>query len=281
MINRLMPTEQLPLYRKRILITAPRNYASRLASEVLIQGGLPVLMPMIETCCLNTYDQLDNNLTKIAQFDWIAFTSRNGIEGFLQRLKQLDIPLSVLNQCRLIAIGKDAECLAEYGLEVYFIPDEPSPQGIVWHLSQTPNIEQQSILVPVPHVVGIPEPNIIPKFLADLQRLGMKVTSVETYQTRCLEQSLYEVEIELLKQGKIDLIAFSSTGEIEAFLQLVNQTKTHYQSVIACFGPYTAANAKKLGLNVNIVGKNYHSFAGFVQAIATYFSCDHSTEIPA
>ncbi|WP_107668228.1 uroporphyrinogen-III synthase [Cyanothece sp. BG0011] len=281
MNDNLLASATLPLYNKRILITAPRNYTSRFASEIINYGGLPVIMPTIETCYLSTYEKLDNCLKNITQFNYIAFTSRNGINAVISRLESLNIPLSCFDKCQLIAIGKDAERLEEIGLNVAIIPKEASPQGIVSELAKISNINQQSILVPIPQVIGISEPDIIPNFIRALEKLGIKITPIYAYQTRCLEPSLYKIEIELIKQGKIDVIAFSSTAEIESFLQLVNNTQLLTKCLIACFGPYTAGNARKLGLTVDIVGKDYHSFAGFVQAMADYLTASSSTEIYA
>ncbi len=268
----LLPSHQLPLYNKRIVITAPRNYASRFAQEVLKFGGLPIIMPTIETCLLETYDQLDKYLENINQFNWIAFTSRNGIDAFFVRLEQLNLPLSIINYCQLTAIGKDAERLNELGLTVDLIPAESSPKGIVRQLAKYPNINQESILVPIPEVISIPEPNIIPNFIQGLQQLGMNVTPIPIYKTQSLPKSLYQIELELIKTGKIDLIAFSSTGEIEAFLSMVQSPQDYQKCLIACFGSYTAKNAQELGLTVSIVAQDYSSFTGFVQAIITYFT---------
>ncbi|NES24589.1 MAG: uroporphyrinogen-III synthase, partial [Symploca sp. SIO3E6] len=128
------------------------------------------------------------------------------------------------------------------------------------------------VLVPVPEVIGVPEPDIVPNFVAGLQQLGMEVTPVPTYTTRCLGSDIYEVELELIRQGKIDAIAFSSTAEVEAFLQMFDSPQDYEHCIIACFGPYTAANAQKLGLNVSIIAQDYSSFAGFAEAIATFFT---------
>ncbi|MDJ0846511.1 MAG: uroporphyrinogen-III synthase [Crocosphaera sp.] len=263
------------------MITTPRNYASRFASEIINHGGIPMIMPTIETCYLSSYEPLDNCLKTIHQFNYIAFTSRNGINAVISRLKALDLPLSSLNNCQLIAIGRDSQRLEEMGLNVTILPKESSPQGIVLELEKVPDIEQQTILVPVPEVRGISEPDIIPNFITALQALNLKITTVKAYQTRCLEGSLYAVEMALIKQGKIDIIAFSSTAEIESFLQIIKQTQIPKNCLIACFGPYTASNARKLGLTVDIVGQDYHSFQGFVQGIADNFPTSLSTGIYA
>ena len=100
----------------------------------------------------------------------------------------------------------------------------------------------------------------------------MKVTRVPAYTTRCLDKNLYEVELNLVRQGKIDAIAFSSTAEVESFLKMVNSPTDYEYCVVACFGPYTAANAQNLGVNVSICSKDYSSFEGFAEAIAEFFS---------
>ncbi|HIK29905.1 MAG TPA: uroporphyrinogen-III synthase [Oscillatoriales cyanobacterium M59_W2019_021] len=264
----LTPSTQLPLYGKRILITAPRNYAARLSDALIRYGGLPILMPTIETCILDDFTQLDTVLQRLEIFDWIAFTSRNGIDAVVRRLHDLKLQLSVLKKTQICAIGKDAERLQYLGIKVDLVPREPSPTGIITELANIASISQQKILVPVPEVVGLPEPNIVPKFVAGLERLGMEVTRVAAYQTRCLEPELYDVEIDLLDCGKIDTIAFSSTAEITAFLKLTDFQFARSSCRVACFGPYTAANAKKLGLTVDIVARDYSSFDGFAAAIA-------------
>ena len=258
----------LPLYGRRIVVTAPRTYAARLATQLIEQGGLPLLLPAIETCCLEDYVALDAAIAILSDFDWIAFTSRNGIDAFYQRLVSLNVPLSRLRRCRLCALGKDGERLRSLGLEPDLIPADPSPVGAIAALAQMPGIEQQTVLVPAPEVRGLPEPNVMPNFIAGLQRLGLTVTRVPAYQTRPLPRELYAVELELIRAGKVDAIAFSSTAEVDSFLQMVDVNSDYLHCPIACFGPYTAANARAAGLDVRIVSEDYSSFTGFAAAIA-------------
>ena len=270
-INMLIPVLQLPLCGKRIVITAPHNYAMRLSQELVQLGALPFLMPTIEISLLEDFTELDRVLHKINTFDWITFTSRNAIDAFSQRLQDLRLPSSVLKNNCLCAIGKDAEKLATLGLEVDLIPEEPSPFGIIAELGKIPDIAQQSVLVPVPEVIGVPEPDVVPKFITGLKNLGMEVTRIPTYKTSSLDRKFYEVELDLIRQGKIDVIAFSSTAEVTAFLKMFDSQDNYKNSVIGCFGPYTANNAQKLGFNVSIVAENYSSFAGFADAIARFY----------
>jgi uroporphyrinogen-III synthase len=273
----LTPSNQLPLFGKRILVTAPRNYAMRLSSEILKQGGLPLLMPTIETCWLANFIELDHVLQNLDEYDWLAFTSRNGILAFFHRLEVLGISISVLANCQLCAIGKDADILLSIAGRVDLIPSEPSPRGIVTELAKIPQIHQQKILVPVPEVVGISEPDIVPNFIAELNQLGLQVTRVPAYLTQSLDKNFYPVELNLLRQGLIDVIAFSSTAEITSFLKMVDSESDYKHCVIACFGPYTGNSAEKLGVNVSILSQEYSSFAGFATAIANFFPTDAAT----
>lgn len=270
-IKLLTSSHELPLYGKRIIVTAPRNYASRLTEQIIQKGGLPILLPTIETCYLSNFAELDTALGKIHKFDWIVFTSRNGILAFFQRMHDLGIPTSVLENCQLCALGKDSESLLSFCSRVDLIPRESSPAGIVSELAKMPQIHQQTALIPAPEFVGIPEPNVIPNLIADLQKLGMAITRVPTYITQSLDKNIYAVELDLIRQGIIDIIAFSSTAEVESFLKMVNSQSDYENCIIACFGPYTAANARQLGVDVSIVSKDYSSFEGFAEAIAEFF----------
>ena len=270
----LIPYNQLPLFGKRILITAPRNYAARLSQQILKYGGLPIVMPTIETCRLSDYSELDTALQQIDKFNWIAFTSRNGIDAFFERMNFLGISTSVLQNCQLCALGKDSERLLDFGVKVDLIPKESSPSRIVRELAKIPELKSKNILLPVPQVVGIPEPNIVPRFVAGLNKIGMEVTCVRAYTTRCLDKNIYEVELNLIRTRKIEALAFSSTAEVESFLQMVEGPQDYEHCIIACFGPYTAGGAHSLGLNVSICSGDYSSFTGFAQAIAQWFARD-------
>lgn len=271
-INPLTPSRELSLYDKRILVTAPRNYAYRLAEQIIKQGGLPVFMPTIETCYLSNYTKLDVALYQIDEFDWIVFTSRNGITAFFQRMNDLNIPVSVVQKCHLCALGEDAESLSSFCGKVDLIPTESSPAGIVAELAKLPEIHDKKVLIPAPEVVGLPEPDVVPNLITDLQKLGMKVTRVPTYITQGLDKNIYSIELNLIRQAMINIIAFSSTAEVESFLTMVNSQSDYERCIIACFGPYTTANAQKLGMNVSIVSKDYSSFEGFAEAIAAFFT---------
>ena len=141
--QRLTPSNQLPLFGRRILITVPRNYAARLSQSIIEYGGLPILMPTIETCWLSDYSELDHAFQQIDKFDRIAFTSRNGIDAFFERMNIWGISTSVLQNCQLCALDKDSERLLELRVKVDLIPIESSPEGIVRELAKISKIKSK------------------------------------------------------------------------------------------------------------------------------------------
>lgn len=152
-----------------------------------------------------------------------------------------------------------------------FTPDESGPNGIVEALSKQKNRRGQSIALIAPKVIGVKEPNVIPNLIQNLENLGYRVIKAEAYITQIADPLKYDRELDLLKQGAIDLIAFTSTAEIEALIAL-SSAQIIDHTLVACFGPYTGNNAILLGLHPEYIGVNYHSFDDFVYGIIDYLS---------
>lgn len=184
------PATSNGLQGRRILVTAPSTYAARLAGQVLARGGRPICMPTIVTEPLQEqdHDKLDAALRSMASaaaagkppaFAYIAFTSRNGIEAFLRRaaVLGLDSDLSgLLRGCTVCALGNDAKMLEQSGIEVGLLPTVSSPTGMIEELAARGEAGRgRTILVPVPEVTGVPEPPVVPNFVAGLNKLGMSV----------------------------------------------------------------------------------------------------------
>jgi uroporphyrinogen-III synthase len=126
--------------------------------------------------------------------------------------------------------------------------------------------------VPAPAVEGTPEPDVIPNFVAGLQAIGMRATRAPAYRTRLLGRARYAVELELIARGAVDAIAFSSAAEVAGFLAMVDGPEGYRRCLISCFGPYTAANARGMGLEPTIVAGDFSSFDGFADAIAGHLA---------
>lgn len=257
-----------PLEGKTILVTAPSNYAYRFANVIEEAGGKAILFPTIQTIINPNTKAIDSIWKQAESIDWLVLPSRKAMDAFFDRIDSTS--LNSISKLRFCAIGNDINYLKEkYNTIAAIEPKESGPNGIVEELGKQANIQGQNIVVIAPLVIGVEEPNVIPNFIRDLKSLKANVTKAEGYITQLSDSLNYLNEIELLKNGKIDIIAFTSTAEIEALIKLTSLELIDKQ-IVACFGPYTGNNAKEFGLNPEYIGQKYSSFEDFVSGITEY-----------
>ncbi len=256
---------------KRVVVTAPSGYSDRLAGLIEKEGGEPVIVPAIETVINPRSSGIDRVLDHPQEYDLVVFSSRKAVQAFFERARARHLPDSLLDRFRFSAMGRDKDYLREnFGRDVAVDPEEPSPPGIIGALRKIKGVAGWSIAVIAPKVVGLTEPDVIPDFMKSLKELGIKAEKIEGYITRPAAAGDYGQELHMIKSRNVDLIAFTSTAEIEALILLLGGEKWININIVACFGPYTAANARRMGVEVDFVGKDFHSFEGYVDGIAEF-----------
>lgn len=256
---------------KSILVTAPAIYNERLSTQINATGMKALPFPVIETKLISQNPEIDSILMHLDIYEWISLTSRNAIKAYIKRAGELNIPLEILKQQYYCAIGKDQDLLRSFGLDSIVKNKASNPQGIVEAIKKMDCVDKR-IAVFAPQVVGIPESDGMPNFIKELQDIGLKVTRVNAYTTKLHYPDNEKAIIHKVKRGNIDLIAFTSTGEIEAILSLIGGPEKLKNTPIACFGPYTYNNALELGLEPAFMAKDFSSFEGYVDAITDNFA---------
>ena len=214
--QRLVPKEELALYSKHILFTTPRNYAGLLGRLLLERGARIVWMPTIEIWPMPDYHELDHTLTNLDEYDWVAFTSENGAEAFCKRLRALGLDAAAIQKTKLAAFKQDSIMLEKFGLKADLVPEEMSPKGMIDTLVKR-NENKGRVLVPCPQVTGVPEPYVVPEFIKSLKSIGMTAQRMEVYRTVALKDS-GSIERNMLLNGQIDLVIFTSSAEIFSLL---------------------------------------------------------------
>jgi uroporphyrinogen-III synthase len=268
--KKLVMRESLPLYLKRILFTTPRNYAAKLSRLLVLRGALPVWMPTIVIESMYDYHTFDQAISNLSEYSWLAFTSRNGIDAFFNRLEALALEKDVLKNTMLCALGNDAKALEEKGIEVDLIPPVASTKGMVDELERR-GVKSGRILLPVPEVVGMDEPRVIPDLIGWLAGMGMDVHRVPAYTTSRNSDGL-SAEKKMLLDGAIDMVAFTSAAEIESLLFLLGGKRDVLQkTTIACYGPVTAGGASERGVHPKVVAKDFSVLEGFIEAMEEYY----------
>ena len=263
-----IPSDSLNVLKgKRILITRARSQAPSLAQRIESLGGEVVEFPTIEIKPPASYGPLDEAIKHIASYDWLIFTSVNGVEHFLRRFAKFGKNLTDLAGIEVGAIGPEtAKRLTTAQIQPRLVPKLYQAEGILEALIPE-NVLGKRILVPR----AAKARDILPE---TLRQWGARVDVVEAYQT-----VLPEVDVSalcrLLLDGAIDVITFTSSSTAINFAALLGEqdlSRLLSKTVIACIGPITRKTVEDLGMRSAIVSEEF-TIPGLVKAIVDYFSC--------
>ncbi|MBA4496297.1 uroporphyrinogen-III C-methyltransferase [Paenactinomyces guangxiensis] len=255
--------ENKPLFGKRVLVTRARSQSSALSEKIQALGGEPLEFPVIRITRPERQDLLDASLQQLGKYDWVIFTSVNGVKYFFLRLAELKLDIRLMSKARIAAIGpKTGEALTDKGLLVEVLPEEYKAEALAESLRPLVEAGQEILL---------PRADIARKVLAkELTQMGCRVTEVDAYDTRIGTEDATEV-VKLLEEGAIHVITFTSSSTVRNFVEAIRTVKTEVnpllkKSRIVCIGPITAQTATELGLQVDAVAESY-TIDGLVEAI--------------
>ncbi|NVM26065.1 MAG: uroporphyrinogen-III C-methyltransferase [Desulfobacterales bacterium] len=257
--------ESRPLFGKRILVTRPEDQATGFIMALSGLGAQCLLFPTIEIIPPESWGELDRAIEGLSRYDWILFTSVNGVAHFFARLDVAKKDTRHLNGIKIGAIGpKTAAALMDRGINPDLIPDTYRAEEMVQALRGYP-LNGKRVLLPRPAIAR----DSIPK---SLKSLGALVDEVEAYQTVQPEYSQDQLG-GLFKKGKIDMITFTSPSGVTNFLALL-EGKPIYEEIskvgVACIGPVTAQKAKEVGLKV-VVAPDEYTAEALARAIAEFY----------
>lgn len=259
--------EKKPLFGKRVLVTRARSQSSDLADLIDELGGEPIEFPTIQIQAPSKPEvllQLDRALTVLAEYDWVIFTSVNGVNFFFDRIRALGVDIRQMHKAKIAAVGpKTEEALLDKGLISSVLPDKFQAEDLLDAI--LPDLKPgQKIL--------LPRSEIARKYLPDkLREQGLQVTEAEVYETVLSNKDSAEMAW-LLRNKKIHAITFTSSSTVKNFMELLAlQDVTSPGDIlsgieIACIGPKTAETAARLGLNVTRMAKEA-TIASLVDAL--------------
>ncbi|PTX59373.1 uroporphyrinogen III methyltransferase/synthase [Melghirimyces profundicolus] len=255
--------EHKPLFGRRVLITRARGQSASMVRKVRELGGEAVEFPAIEIRPPRNRAPLDAALKQLDRYDWVVFTSVNGVKYFFRHLKRLKLDVRRMHRARLAAIGpRTAEELEKRGLRVEVQPEEYRAEALAESL--------RSLVAPGDRVL-LPRADIARKLLAvELERIGCEVTDVDAYDTVPGTRGVREV-VELLKKGELHILTFTSSSTVRNFVEALRRVEDHWKPLlrqvqVACIGPITADTAKESGLRVDIVAREY-TMDGLIEAL--------------
>jgi len=274
-VNNAQPKIPLdsPLAGRTVVITRAQDQADEFVSELNRYGANVVLCPTIEIRELESYERLDEAIEHLYGYDWLIFTSVNGVEYFFQRLKTGNRNVSDLDELKVCAIGDaTADRLRDLHVHVDVIPEEFKAEGVFSALERfvggSEAMEGLNVLIPRASVAR----DYLPKAL---EKAGARVDVVPAYRTE-LPAELDRGRVAALLSGGADCIAFTSSSTVKNLARLFDTEDLSGALagvVIACIGDITAATAADYGLQVKIQPQQF-TIPELAQAIAAYFSAN-------
>jgi uroporphyrinogen III methyltransferase / synthase len=255
----------LPLSGKRIVITRRREQSRELRGALVALGAEVVELPTIEIRTPASWEPLDQAIRRITEFDYLLFTSVNGVLSFLERVRACGGDVRDLAGLQVGAIGPaTAAALAQAGVKVDFVPNEYRAEGLLNSLSQH-DVRGKTFLIP--RAKGARD--LLPQVLKER---GAAVEVVEAYET--VVPSLPPAEIDRLLRPRPHAITFTSSSTVLNLVKLMGKERMREALTgiaLASIGPVTSDTVRKLGLHVSIEASP-STTSGLVDAIREYFT---------
>lgn len=243
---------RFPLAGKTVLVTRAKEQALALSKLIRRQGGEAIEIPLLAFQPSTDTEKLDWAIKDIANYQWLIFTSANGVRFFMERYNmihqnELKLPVSIA------VVGKKTEAaLTHYQIKADLIPTDYVAEGLVDALAGIVSSGDRILLA---------RGNLGRKVLNDeLVRLGALVDDITVYETVCPKSAKADLQKILLAQTQIDYVTFTSSSTVSHYVEILEQLQSdgiQFQPKIACIGPIAARTAKDFGLTVDIIPPTY------------------------
>jgi uroporphyrinogen III methyltransferase / synthase len=256
---------------RTVMITRARAQAAEFAAALEAQGARVVACPTIEIVPPESYAPLDEAIENLFGYDWVIFTSVNGVEHFLKRLEAQDKDVGELDGVRICAIGEaTSERLVAAHAHVDVVPQKFQAEGVFAALESyiggRENFENLNFLLPRAAVAR----DFLPHAL---EEAGARVDVVSAYRTIRPATTMRARVEALLVGGGIDCITFTSSSTVHNFAQLFDTRDLSPLLAgvrVACIGEITAGTANEYGLRTDIQPAEFTAPA-LARAIADFF----------
>jgi uroporphyrinogen III methyltransferase/synthase len=262
MAEQLDTMSMRPLHGRRVLITRARHLVDPFRRELVDLGASVVEIPTIEIQPMPLDDRVHKVIAQLDATALVIFASANAVHIFFQMLLASGKDARALHSSKLCAIGQEtAESLEGHGLRPELITSEYTAEGLAKALEGW-EMNGMRVVVPRAEVAR----DALPSLLANR---GAEVEILPVYRAIC-PSGAGDALLRLFNNEGVDVITFTSSSTVNNFVRAFPEDRLPAvlgDAEIACMGPVTADVARKLGLTVSIVAREYTTH-GLVQAIA-------------
>ncbi len=258
--------EHKPLFGKSVLVTRTRKQASQFAMLLAEAGARVIEFPTIRIVPPESWEELDAEIKDLQNYQWVIFTSANGVINFRQRLTACGMDARHLKGIEVCAIGPGtaSEVEERLGFRPDLVPEEFRAESVV---------EAFEKIDPEGLKILLPRAEIAREILPDkLREMGADLKVVTAYRTEIPTGGGGKLA-DMLENGEVDMVTFASSSTVENFVEIAGKEllKRIKDSVaVACIGPITAEKAISCGLKVDVQPREY-TIPALAEAIIEYY----------
>ncbi len=266
--ERLRWFENRPLLGRNVVVTRARAQASDLVARLAEMGANCLEYPTIQVEAAADMAPLDQAIDALSAYDWIVFTSVNGVRFFFERLFARGLDVRALHRMRTAVIGPvTARRLREFGLLSDILPASYRAESVV-DAFRHETMTGQRVLLPRAAEARA----VLPE---QLTRMGAEVDEVITYRARQVNEGAQQLVTDL-HEGRVDLVTFTSSSTVSNFRAMLPEAEAEklMQGVrVASIGPITTETAASLGIHVDVTADEY-TIPGLCRAIQGLYAGD-------
>ncbi|MFW6270607.1 MAG: uroporphyrinogen-III C-methyltransferase [Bacillota bacterium] len=257
--------EQKSLSGRRIMITRPYGQQKKIEQMIENQGAEVLHFPSIEIQGPVLNNEVKKAVNNLKKYDWILFTSRNGVKYWFQLLQKENIDIRELIGIKFGVIGPGTgSALKKRGIYPEFMPSRYTTSVMTDEFIGLNHNKSKSVLLPRADIAS-------PGLATNLRETGYDITNISIYKTikPGVEQ---EPIISHLEERSLELITFTSSSTVNNLVEIFKENIDNIKDIpVACIGPVTASTARKHGFDV-IIEAEEHTIPGLVNSIKKYYN---------
>jgi uroporphyrinogen III methyltransferase/synthase len=234
------------LFGRTVLVTRVGDQMEPTASRLRQLGANVLHQPAIEIAKPRDWSPVDTAIARISSFDWLVFSSSNGVHYFIQRLLALGRDLRALGKIKLGVIGPaTAAALAEYHLAADASPESYRAESFAEVLR--PQATGKNFL--------LARASRGREILAELlTAAGAEVTQIVVYESRDVKAANPEIAA-ALRDGQIDWTTVTSSAIARSLVKMFGDDLRRTR--LAAISPLTAETLAEAGQPASAVAASY------------------------
>lgn len=240
--------DRRPLFGRRVLVTRPVEESEGARRAFHARGASVVSIPLIEIVDLPSMADVDEAIARLDRYDFVVFTSENGVSRFMTRLFAVGRDARAFGRAKIAAVGPStAEALSAFGLRADIVPTRYTGDALAEVLATGGSVGAR-VLIPRALVAR----DVVPK---TLREHGMIVEVLPVYETRLSPRSRRDELIAALEHD-VDVVTLMSSSAATSLFELLGERVDLLTRVtIVSIGPITTRTAEEAGVRVDVTAE--------------------------